>query len=63
MPTSDVERESGAGFGSSTYKDANDQFWLFTVYDKDEADDLTPDQRKMLKQRLEAELKARGTKK
>lgn len=44
-------------------KDANDQFWLFTVYDKDEADDLTPDQRKMLKQRLEAELKARGTKK
>lgn len=45
------------------WKDAADQFWLFTVYDKDEAHDLTPDQRKMLKQRLEAEIKARSAKK
>lgn len=42
------------------WKDAEDQFWLFTVYGKDEADDLTPDQRKMLKQRLESEIKARS---
>jgi len=45
------------------WKDSDDQFWLFTVYDKDEADDLTAEQRKMLKQRLEAEIKARSAKK
>jgi hypothetical protein len=45
------------------WKDADDQFWLFTVYDKDEADDLTPDQAKRLKQRLEAEIKARSAEK
>lgn len=33
---------------------------LFTVYDKDEADDLTPDQRRALKQRLQSEIKARS---
>jgi hypothetical protein len=42
------------------WKDANDQFWLFTVYDKDEADDLTPKQRDMLKRRLQLEIKARS---
>ena len=35
------------------------QFWLFTVYDKDEMDDLTPQQRKELKAMIKAELKAR----
>lgn len=45
------------------WKDADDQFWLFTVYNKDEADDLTADQRKMLKGRLEAQIKARNAKK
>lgn len=35
------------------------QFWLFTVYDKDEADDLTPEQRKLLKQLLKTELDQR----
>lgn len=35
------------------------QFWLFTVYDKDEADDLTPDQRKVLRQLLKTELDRR----
>ena len=29
-----------------------DQFWLFAVFDKDEANDLTADQRKALKQML-----------
>jgi hypothetical protein len=36
-----------------------DQFWLFTVYDKDDADDLTPDQRQALKQLLKNELEIR----
>lgn len=45
------------------WKDADDQFWLFTVYDKDEANDLTPAQCKLLKQRLEAEIKARSAEK
>lgn len=45
------------------WKDADDQFWLFTVYDKDEADDLTSDERKAFKQALEAEIKARSAKK
>lgn len=43
-------------------KTADDQFWLFTVYDKDEADDLSADQRKALKHRLELEIRARSTK-
>jgi len=43
------------------WKDAADQFWLFTVYDKDEADDLSPKQREMLKQRLQLEIRARST--
>src|SRR6266480_2090498 len=35
------------------------QFWLFTLYDKDEMEDLTPKQRKALKEMLKAELEAR----
>jgi len=35
------------------------QFWLFTVYDKDEADDLNPAQRKLLRQLLKTELEYR----
>lgn len=35
------------------------QFWLFTLYDKDEADDLTPKERKALKSMLKLELEAR----
>lgn len=38
---------------------AGSQFWLFTVYDKDEAGDLTPDQRKILRQLLRNELDRR----
>lgn len=34
------------------------QFWLFTLYDKDEMSDLTPDQRATLKSLLQAELEA-----
>ncbi len=35
------------------------QFWLFTVYDKDEMTDLTPQQRKVLRAMLKVELEAR----
>ena len=35
------------------------QFWLFTVYDKDQADDLTHTQRSVLKQLLKTELDSR----
>ena len=38
------------------------QFWLFTVYDKDQADDLTPEQRKTLKRLLETERQHRQPK-
>ncbi|MCY1303501.1 Toxin HigB-2 [compost metagenome] len=37
------------------------QFWLFTLYDKDELDDLSSDQRRQLKALLEREVKARET--
>ena len=35
------------------------QFWLFTIYNKDEMDDLTPDQKKLLKELFKHELDAR----
>jgi len=35
------------------------QFWLYTLYDKDERDDLSPQQRKTLKAMLKAEPEAR----
>ncbi|MES2322577.1 MAG: toxin [Pseudomonadota bacterium] len=40
------------------WKDVDDQIWLFAVYDKDEADDLSADQRKVLKSRLQSYIKA-----
>lgn len=36
------------------------QFWLFTLYDKDEAVDISRDQKKVLKALLDAELAVRG---
>ena len=39
--------------------DVGFQFWLFTLYDKDEASDLTSQQRKTLKAMIKAELAAR----
>jgi len=41
---------------------SGDQFWLFTVYDKDEADDLTAQQRKILQDLLDRQVKARSGK-
>ena len=39
--------------------DAGLQFWLFTLYDKDDVDDLTPQQCKALKAMIKTELEAR----
>lgn len=39
--------------------DAGLQFWLFTVYDKDERSDLSKAQRETLKQMIKTELEAR----
>lgn len=38
---------------------AGSQFWLFTIYDKDEMTDLTKAQRETLKQMIRNELEAR----
>jgi hypothetical protein len=35
------------------------QFWLYTLYDKDEIADLTPKQCKTLRAQLKAELESR----
>lgn len=35
------------------------EFWLFTLYDKDEMEELTPKQRQALKERVKGELKMR----
>jgi hypothetical protein len=40
---------------------AVDQFWLFTLYDKDESADLTASERKALAAMLIREMEARGT--
>jgi hypothetical protein len=39
--------------------DAESQFWLFTVFDKDEMSDLTASERKALKEMIKRELEAR----
>jgi hypothetical protein len=40
---------------------SGNQFWLFTVYGKDEVSDLSEDEKKTLGKMLKAELKARET--
>ena len=39
--------------------DGGRQFWLFTLYDKDELENLTADEKKALKGMLKVELEAR----
>lgn len=39
--------------------DSGRQFWLFTLYDKDEMENLNADEKKALKGMLKAELEAR----
>ena len=38
---------------------AGSQFWLFTLFDKDETSDLSPEQRKSLRARIKSEIEAR----
>ena len=42
------------------YFSTDQQIWLMAVYDKDETKDLTPKEKKILKNAIEAELKARA---
>ena len=42
--------------------DNRNQIWLMAIYDKDEALNLTPDQKKMLKDAIDAEKKLRSRK-
>jgi hypothetical protein len=42
------------------YLRSDRQVWLFTLYDKDEAADLTPDEKRLLRQAIQAELQARN---
>jgi hypothetical protein len=41
---------------------SDQQIWLMTLYDKDEAADLTPKEKRMLKDAIEMELRARQAK-
>jgi hypothetical protein len=41
------------------YLTADHQIWFFTLYDKDEASDLTAEEKKILKQAIHKELAAR----
>lgn len=41
------------------YLTADYQVWFFTLYDKDEAADLTAEEKRVLKQAIQAELAAR----
>lgn len=41
------------------YLTADHQIWFFTLYDKDEAADLTSEEKRALKQAIQAELAAR----
>jgi hypothetical protein len=44
------------------YLTADHQIWFFTLYDKDEATDLTTEEKKALKKAIQAELEARRRK-
>ena len=60
----DVRRSKGRRGGLRViyyWWEAGVQFWLFTVYDKDEMADLTPLQRQALRRMIKAELEARRT--
>jgi hypothetical protein len=43
------------------YFPGEQQIWLMTLYDKNEASDLTPKQRQALKNAIEIELRTRQT--
>ncbi len=58
----DSRRGKGKGGGLRViyyYLTADNQVWFFTLYDKDEAADLTAEEKKLLKQAIQNELAAR----
>ncbi|OFZ99176.1 MAG: toxin [Betaproteobacteria bacterium RIFCSPLOWO2_02_FULL_62_17] len=62
MRFADVRRGKGKRGGLRViyyWWSAGMQFWLYTLYDKDEMADLTPKQRKALKAMLKTELESR----
>jgi hypothetical protein len=64
MRFADVRRGKGKRGGLRVifyWWTAGMQFWLFTLYDKDEMADLTAQQRKALKAMIKLELDARRT--
>jgi hypothetical protein len=59
---SDARRKKGRRGGLRVIYyvlDAEDQIWLFTIYDKDDVDDLTVKQCRTLKHAIQEELRAR----
>ena len=59
---SDPRRQNGTRGGLRViyyWWNGQQQFWLFTLYDKDEMDDLRPSEKKALKLMLKAELENR----
>jgi hypothetical protein len=64
MRWADVRRCKGrrGGLRIIYYHFATDrQIWLMSIYDKNEADDLTPQQKKMLKAAIDTELARRAS--
>jgi hypothetical protein len=62
LPWADTRRQKGRRSGLRVIYyglDADEQIWLFTVYDKGEVGDLTAKQCRTLKRAIHEELKAR----
>jgi hypothetical protein len=61
----DVRRGKGKRGGLRViyyYLTADHQIWFFTIYDKDEATDLTNEEKRILKRAIQTELAARRLK-
>ncbi|MDD1016967.1 toxin [Pseudomonas rubra] len=62
MRFADEQRHKGKRGGTRViyyWWNSGQQFWLFTLYGKDQQDDLSAAQRQMLKQMLDQEIEAR----
>jgi mRNA-degrading endonuclease RelE of RelBE toxin-antitoxin system len=65
MRWTDARRRKGRRGGLRViyyYFSSDQRIWLMTIYDKNEASDLTPTERRPLRLALEAELQARAAK-
>jgi hypothetical protein len=62
----DSRRQKGKSGGLRViyyWIDQDKQIWMFAIYNKDEMSDLSPDEKKYLKNAIEAELKLRKARK